>query len=89
VARRLADSGGTELGKGNAIAIADAMLRGSLPVDPTDRPVGFVASEGRRKFHLPNCKWASSFVNSSRCLRFGSKKDAVKAGYKPCRLCSP
>jgi hypothetical protein len=87
--RKAADSGDAELGHGKAIDIADSMVRGVPFVEPSARPAGFVASAGRHKFHLPDCPWASSFAKSSRCLRFESRKEAVKAGYKQCKTCWP
>jgi hypothetical protein len=78
-----------ELGSGNAVEIAEASIPGVRGSAPAAARSGFVASEGRRKFHLPECPWAAAFVRSSRCRRFATRSEAVKAGYRQCKTCWP
>jgi GAF domain-containing protein len=46
----------------------------------------FVASQQRPHFHRSNCKWAH-YITSTRLQEFFSHKEAVDAGYKPCKTC--
>lgn len=46
----------------------------------------YIASEMRSKFHRPGCKWAM-YISEPRRTVFGSRSEAVQAGFKPCRTC--
>ncbi len=39
-------------------------------------------------FHLPGCDWVKQIVDKNR-VTFSSTADAIRAGYKPCQVCSP
>ena len=47
----------------------------------------YIASSRKTHFHRPNCKWAVYIVNSPNLIEFGSHREAVEAGYKPCKTC--
>jgi methylphosphotriester-DNA--protein-cysteine methyltransferase len=46
----------------------------------------FVASKKRPHFHRPDCKWAE-YLNEWNSLEFGSHREAVEAGKRPCKTC--
>jgi hypothetical protein len=48
----------------------------------------YVASKKSSKYHFPSCKWAQKVSPSNRVV-FKSVKDAVNAGYIPCKVCKP
>lgn len=50
--------------------------------------IGFVASRDSSKFHRTTCQWAQK-ISSKNKVRFFSREEAVKAGYKPCGICKP
>lgn len=47
----------------------------------------YVASKSRGLFHKPDCRWAAYFIDSKRCIEFASHREAVEAGYRPCKTC--
>lgn len=53
---------------------------------PSDEEPVYVASKNRNKFHRPNCKWAE-YIGPRTLIEFGSHREAVEAGYKPCGTC--
>jgi hypothetical protein len=46
----------------------------------------FVASNKRPHFHRPDCKWAENFTQWNS-IEFGSHREAVEAGKRPCKTC--
>ena len=46
----------------------------------------FVASKSRFHFHRPSCKWMESVPDVKR-LEFGTHREAVEAGLRPCKTC--
>jgi micrococcal nuclease len=55
------------------------------------KPAGKAAYVGNRRskvFHRSDCKWAKEISPANR-MEFGSREEAVKAGYRPCRVCRP
>lgn len=53
---------------------------------PSEEEPVYVASKNRNKFHRPNCKWAE-YIGPHTLIEFGSHREAVEAGYKPCGTC--
>ena len=49
---------------------------------------GFVASRDSDKFHRPSCRWAQK-ISSRNKVRFSSRAQAQRAGYKACGVCKP
>jgi hypothetical protein len=47
----------------------------------------FVASSQRQTFHRPECQWAFYIMSSQYLIEFDSHREAVQAGYKPCKTC--
>jgi hypothetical protein len=46
----------------------------------------YIGNMSARKFHDASCKWAQRiFSNNRHC--FSSKKEALEAGYSPCKIC--
>ncbi|MBD3309818.1 hypothetical protein GF351_01220 [Candidatus Woesearchaeota archaeon] len=46
-----------------------------------------VASRNTGKYHLPGCRFISNIKQKDR-ERFYEEKEAIKAGYEPCRACN-
>ncbi len=46
----------------------------------------FVASSTRKHFHRPECQWVA-YIPPVRIREFDSHREAVRAGYKPCKTC--
>lgn len=40
------------------------------------------------KYHYPDCKWALK-IKSENLVTFKSAKEALAAGYVPCKVCRP
>ena len=47
----------------------------------------FIGSKRKQTFHRPECQWASYLLSSSNRIDFDSHREAVQAGYKPCKTC--
>jgi chromosome segregation ATPase len=69
---------------------AQLKARLNVPVDPeresSDEEPHYLASKNRNKFHRPHCKWVQ-YISTYQMLEFGSHREAVEAGYKPCGTC--
>jgi phage FluMu protein Com len=50
--------------------------------------VNFIAYYASDKFHFPDCRWAWKIKKENR-INFENREQALKAGYKPCRVCKP
>jgi methylphosphotriester-DNA--protein-cysteine methyltransferase len=48
----------------------------------------YVGSAKSNKYHYPNCKWAAK-ISSKNLITFKSAKEALDAGYVPCKVCRP
>ncbi|MBU5669802.1 hypothetical protein KQI68_08135 [Peptoniphilus sp. MSJ-1] len=48
----------------------------------------YVGNANSKKFHRSNCKSASKTSPKNR-VNFGSRNEAVNAGYVPCKICNP
>jgi len=48
----------------------------------------YVASAQSNKYHYPKCKWATK-ISSKNLVTFKSAKEALDAGYVPCKVCKP
>jgi len=48
----------------------------------------FVGSSKSDKYHYPYCQWAKK-INPANLVEFSSSEEARKAGYVPCKVCSP
>jgi DNA repair exonuclease SbcCD ATPase subunit len=46
----------------------------------------YLASKTRRHFHRPGCEWAK-YIPGYKLLEFASHREAVAAGYRPCKTC--
>jgi hypothetical protein len=46
----------------------------------------FVASKAKFNFHRPECKWMQS-VSVEKLIEFGTHREAVESGRKPCKTC--
>jgi methylphosphotriester-DNA--protein-cysteine methyltransferase len=48
----------------------------------------FYGSRQSNKYHYPGCIWARK-IKPSNLVIFASPEQALKAGYKPCKVCAP
>lgn len=48
----------------------------------------YVGSAQSNKFHHPGCRMAKK-INEGNLVTFGSREEAVNAGYVPCKVCHP
>lgn len=48
----------------------------------------YVGSAKSNKYHFPSCRWALK-IKSENLVTFKSAKDALAAGYIPCKVCKP
>ena len=48
----------------------------------------YVGSVKSNKYHYPNCEWALE-INPDNLVKFWSAKEALDAGYVPCKVCRP
>jgi methylphosphotriester-DNA--protein-cysteine methyltransferase len=48
----------------------------------------YVVPAKSNKYHHPSCRWAQKF-RSENLASFRSAKDALAAGYIPCKVCNP
>ena len=48
----------------------------------------YVVPAKSNKYHYPSCRWAQKF-RSQNMTTFHSAKDALGAGYIPCKVCKP
>ena len=39
-----------------------------------------------KRFHRNNCRWAEKIPKEKRCI-FRTRQEALKNGFKPCRVC--
>jgi micrococcal nuclease len=48
----------------------------------------YVGSAKSNKYHYPICKWALK-IKSENLVKFKTAKEALAAGYIPCKVCKP
>jgi hypothetical protein len=48
----------------------------------------YVGSAKSNKYHYPNCEWALK-IHPDNLVTFKSAKEALDAGYVPCKVCRP
>ena len=48
----------------------------------------YVASKKQAPFHHPTCKWAAK-ISPENLQTFKTRKAAVQAGHRPCKICLP
>jgi micrococcal nuclease len=48
----------------------------------------YVGSARSNKYHYPNCEWALK-IKPENLITFKSAKEALEAGYVPCKVCTP
>jgi hypothetical protein len=48
----------------------------------------YVVPARSNKYHHPSCRWARKFRSENLAI-FHSAKDALGAGYVPCKVCKP
>jgi len=53
--------------------------------EPQQSYVGSINSD---KYHYPDCEWAQK-IKPENEVWFSSPEEAQKAGYKPCKVCTP
>ena len=48
----------------------------------------YVGSAKSNKYHYPSCQWAQK-IKQENLVKFKSAKEALDAGYVPCKVCRP
>ncbi|MFH2012328.1 MAG: Ada metal-binding domain-containing protein [Pseudomonadota bacterium] len=48
----------------------------------------YVSSAKSKKYHYLNCRWAQK-IKPEELVTFKSAKEALSAGYEPCKVCKP
>lgn len=48
----------------------------------------YVGSAKSNKYHYPTCEWAKK-IKPENLVTFKSAKEALAAGYVPCKVCKP
>lgn len=57
-------------------------------VTPTGSKSGYIGNKNSKKFHRPDCRWAAEIAPHNR-VEFGTREEAIAAGYVPCKVCRP
>jgi DNA-entry nuclease len=55
---------------------------------PTPVTTGFVGNKSSKVLHKSTCKMVASMKDANK-VPFASKDEALKANYKPCKICNP
>ncbi|ERM90912.1 hypothetical protein O163_13335 [Caldanaerobacter subterraneus subsp. yonseiensis KB-1] len=48
----------------------------------------YIGNKNSKIFYYPDCQWAKKIAPQNKVI-FKSREEAVKAGYKPCKVCKP
>ena len=48
----------------------------------------YVGSAKSNKYHYPTCEWALK-IKAENLVTFNSAREALEAGYVPCKVCNP
>lgn len=64
-------------------------LWGAPVVAKPGKPAGnYVGNRRTKVFHRADCEWAQKISLQNR-VEFRSRNEAIRAGYRPCRVCKP
>ena len=55
---------------------------------PTPAATGFIANKNSKVFHKADCKLVAKMKPENK-VPYASRDEAIKAGYKPCKVCNP
>jgi len=55
---------------------------------PVSSSAHYVGNSNTYKFHLANCRYVSR-MNEEHKVYFNTRKEAIAAGYTPCKVCDP
>lgn len=55
---------------------------------PFQESIAYIGNRNTKKFHRLNCRWVEKIAPGNR-VPFGSREEAVQAGYEPCKVCNP
>jgi len=69
-------------------SIASVQLEDTRQEAAKTKPVAYVASKLRDPFHYPTCKWAAK-ISPANLQTFKTRKEAIQAGHRPCKVCRP
>ena len=75
-----------------AIIIAVAFVLTSVAViaraNPPPSTRGYIGNLNTHKFHISDCSQVVK-LSPSHIAHFKSKREAISAGYAPCKICKP
>lgn len=66
-------------------------LWGLTPAAPSagrSEEVKYIGNARSKVFHRPDCEWAQKTALHNR-VEFSSREEAIKSGYRPCKVCRP
>jgi len=46
----------------------------------------YIGNRSSKIFHYPDCQWAKKIAPQNKVV-FESREEAIKAGYRPCKVC--
>jgi len=72
----------------NMVFVTSAVLFALVYVKAVVGIVRYVVPARSNKYHHPSCRWAQNFSSGNLAI-FRSAKDALGAGYFPCKVCKP
>jgi hypothetical protein len=76
---------------GSRLPDANGTLPKELSKAPSKEPAAgykYVASKNSQVFHRPNCRSAKR-ISPENIVGYNNRDDAIKAGKRPCKVCSP
>lgn len=72
----------------NMVIVTSAVLFAFLYAKAVAGNGKYVVPANSNKYHYPSCRWARKFRSENLAI-FHSAKDALVAGYIPCKVCKP
>jgi hypothetical protein len=72
----------------NMVLVTSAVLFAFIYKKAIDGSNKYVVPSRANKYHYPACRWARIFRAKNLAI-FHSAKDALGAGYVPCKVCKP
>lgn len=72
----------------NMVLVTSAVLFAFIYTKAVAGNRKYVVPAKSNKYHYPSCRWARKFGSENLAI-FHSAKDALGAGYVPCKVCKP
>ena len=72
-----------------AVAENDGVAGDENDVGDENDAAAFILNTNTMRFHKPDCKGAATIKEHNRKLFYGTRDEALEAGYVPCGMCEP